>query len=266
MELPPEEQQPAADPKPPQALPASSVTPPAQQQSQSTRVDSDAQPLMTPAQLNERIAQAKRSAAAEAEARHKAWLLEKYGTDVPEKIEEWHAQQKALAEAEEKRKREAMSEREKLQADLEAERKATAQYKQQLEEAKRQAAFEKQNSAIRSLASNHVDSRYVDAAMVMLARHVRSLPPNEKKSFGPKQTERWFVQFVKDQPAFGKEQEKAKRREPVTTGASPAEMGQTQPKPLASADAAGKTLAPGHPNSMSDKEARDYMRKMGWQY
>lgn len=255
---------PSPSPQPQATLPQATLpqaTPP-----QSTHVDSI---TMQSEQFNARIAQAKKNATAETEERHRAWLKERYGTDDQEQIDAWHAKQKELAEAEEKRKRDAMSERDRLQADLEAERKAAAAYKEQLAAAKRQAAYEKQTSAIKLIASTHVDSRYIDASAVLLAQHVRSLSAEERKTFGPEQVKKWYANLVKEQPAFGKEAvqpQKPKRQEPVTTGASPAETGPAQPKPVSSAEAAGKTLVPGKPNSMSDKEARDYMRQKGWHY
>jgi hypothetical protein len=222
---------------------------------------------MTNEQLNARIAQAKRSAVAEVEAKQKEWLTERYGTDDQAKIDEWHADQAKLAEAAEKRKRDEMSEIDRHKADLDRERAAAADWKQKYRQAQRATAYERQNSTIKTIASAYVDPRYVESAVVMLARHVKALSPDKKKSFGKPEVTKWFTEFVKEQPAFGKEQPKPRevKQEPVTTGASPAETA-VQPKPIASAVAAGKTLSPGKPNSMSPEEVTKWKQSKGYSW
>jgi hypothetical protein len=222
---------------------------------------------MTSEQLNARIAQAKRSAVAEAEAKQKEWLTERYGTDDQEEIAKWHAEKAKLSEEAEKRKRDEMTEVERHRADLARSEQATLEWKQKYQQARRAAAYERQNSTIKTIASAHVDPRYVESAVVMLARHVKMLSPDKKKSFGKPEVTKWFTEFVKEQPAFGKEQPKPRevKQEPVTTGASPAETA-AQPKPIASAVAAGKTLSPGKPNSMSPEEVTKWKQSKGYSW
>lgn len=83
---------------------------------------------LTTKQLNERLARASRSQ-----------LKDLFGTDDVEAIRAQHARLKELQDQEEKRKREAMSEQQRLAADLEAERKAKLEAEERLAELKLQS-------------------------------------------------------------------------------------------------------------------------------
>ena len=215
----------------------------------------------------ERIAQAKRTAAAKAEADHKAWLKSKFGTDDPAEAEKKIAALGKLEADEEKRRRNAMSEQEKLQTDLAREKEARVKAEARAKEAEASWQHEKQSSTIERLASGHIAPEYVeDVVHAVFARHVKSLPKDEAEALTEKDVAKWFADFAKRKPAFAATQEQkqaaaAPRRQPVGTSGAPA-----QPPPAPNAGPAGKVMHPGRPNSMTDQEAKAALRKQGLHY
>ena len=222
---------------------------------------------MTQAAFNERIAQAKRSAAAETEAKHQAWLKAKFNSSDPVEAEKRLAALGKLEKDEEERKRAAMSEQDKLKADLEKERARATTAEARAQEFERNWQHEKQSTAIERIALGHVASEHVDYATFKFASHVRSLPKDEQATLTEKDVTKWYSDFAKKNSAFAAspEQKKAEakpepKRQPV--GGKPAQ----QPPPKPNAGSTGKVLAPGHPNSMTSSESRAHLRKQGLSY
>ena len=222
------------------------------------------------AQFNERIAQAKRAAAAKAEADHRAWLKAKFGTEDSAEAEKKLASLAKLEAEEEKRKRDAMSEQEKLQLDLKREREARAKAEARAAEAEASWQHEKQSAAITQIASSHVAPKHIRYATFEFANHVRSLPKDEQATLTEKDVTKWYAEFAKKNPEYAASAEQKQKVQDQQTqarrqaaGSGPA---QGQPPPKPNAGPAGKDMRPGRPNSMTTQEARAALRKQGITY
>lgn len=226
----------------------------------------------------------------------KRWLREEYGTDDPNRVkaikterEKQAAEQKRVAEEhkrlkgeEEKRKREAMSKQERLEADLERERKRAQEYQQKVKDLEARQAYTEQNVIIEGIAQKHVDPDLLEDAMDRFARHVRTLDKKQLAALNDRAIDRWFAKLVVDKPKFGKPAEEkgeqakadqaavkvepeaakpAPQRRVVTTSRKPI-GGKVGGKPVPPGP--GKTAKPGQANSMSRAElAKEYKEKHG---
>ena len=222
----------------------------------------------------ERVERARRSASAETEAKHKAWLKEKFGTDDIVEAEKRAARWAKLEADEEKRKREAMSEQDRLKADLDIERKKREAAEARVRDVEALRLHEQQSSNIGRIASSHIASEYAEDVTLIFAKHLRNRIANGEKAEVEAMTEkdvnRWFADFAKRKPAFAAATAAAPKtapaaepakRQPVGAGAPP---GNPPPKPNASGVV--KTMRPGQPNSMTDQEVRATLRKQGFNY
>lgn len=221
---------------------------------------------MTTEQLNERLARAKASAAREQEERFKAQLREQFGTDDLTQIKGGWEERQKLREAEDKRKREAMTEGDRLRADLEKERQARLAAEARTKDVERARLYEKQDTAVRRIASQYADDEVVPVLTLMFARHLKeNVPADAAKQMTEKDVAKWFADYVRKNPKLGKTPAAAPKppvvQKPVTTGANP-----NQEKPQAAGGVAGKTPRPGQPNSMTKTEYRDWLKQRGYSY
>jgi hypothetical protein len=220
--------------------------------------------------FNARVRQAKRAEAASAEEKRKAWFKERYGTDDEEEVERMIAEAKTLREANEAKKREEMTELERLRADLKAEEQRRKAAEQKSLDLERRRRYDRQDVAVVRIATQHVDPELTEDAALLFARHLRTLSKDEVKKMSKKDVEAWFKDLVKRKPAWAPaaapptgetEGDKPRARQPITTGTPP--TGQPQPTPAA---LAGKTPRPGQPNSMTKQEMEEYKRSRGLQW
>jgi len=228
------------------------------------------------------------------ERARRAALREAFGTDDPKKIEAIRAEREKEAESikaereelarlrteEETRKRERMSEQEKVQADLEAAREETKKYKAELEQLRSDTAYREQDKQISSIAEKHIDPEMIEFVTDRFARYVQTLPKTKVKRIKPEDVESWFSDFVKKNPKYAKpvdttgqppanvvEAKPAKRRVPVRTTRQPI-GGKPSAQPVPSAQntpdrSAGKTVLPGRKDSMTKGELRDHLKSKG---
>ncbi len=217
--------------------------------------------------FNERITRAKQAADRQAEQRHKKFLVDTFGTDNPEEITKIKSGFAELSKEKEEAERQQMSALERANADLEAAKASAADWETKHNELKRSRLYDKQDSAIRQIASQHVGEDYLDDVVFMFARHLKkNVTAEEAKTMDKKQVAKWFTDLAKKKPAFAREAaapKKRERRESVTTGPSP---NAGRPTPNASNGGAAKTARPGQPNSMTKGEYRKYLRQKGINY
>lgn len=230
-------------------------------------------------------------------------LREEYGTDDPAKIAEIRKQRAAAADdakkrdeeyarlkaEDEKRQREAMTEQQRLAADLEASKKREQALKDQLAEATNRQVSTEQEKVIREAASRHVDEDLLDDAMTRFARYLRDLErdkPAELKRMNERTIEKWFERLAKDRPKFAKAAPAAAdaaaptatapaavaaatpvRRAVIRTTAKPAgtRPGANPPTVARTTGATAKTARPGQANSMSRAELRADLKRRGLQ-
>lgn len=220
-------------------------------------------PLMTTEQLNERIAQAKRAAA----AAERAQLKTIFGTDDPEEIKRIKDEHAKLKEENEKAKRARMSREQQLEADLKAERAEKAQLAARLKDAQEARLYDKQDAIVTRLASQHVADKFTKFAAREFGEHLLTLPKRAVERMTDADIAKWFAKFAKDNPELAKAANggapRQQVRKPVTTGKPEGNAGKPSP---AGASAGQKTIRPGQPNSMSRPEALAAMKRQGFSY
>lgn len=203
---------------------------------------------MTPEQLNERLSRAQKQA-----------LKDTFGTDNPEEIKAKLQRMEELERAHEEQQRAQMTEQQKLQHDLEKERKRSEKLEQELQTMRDEHVVQQQQQLVERIAKQHVTGDLLPEATYLFARHLRTLDP--KKIAGMKEGDiaRWFQDFVKQKPAFALSPQARTQRTPAGTR-TPA----PRPKDAAtSSTTPTKTFKPGQPNSMSAQEAKAEAAKQG---
>lgn len=226
-------------------------------------------------------------------------LREEYGTDDAGKIaeikagrakanDEFKARQEELdrlKKEKEDRERAAMTDGEKVALDLAAAKAEIETLKVSLAKAEEAVMAERQEMKLSQIASAaYIIPEALDRLGRDMARHYKSLRSAEQKRFDQKAIERWVKGWAKDhprcvaqpevpaattteQPAAPPAVAKPPVRRPV---GAPAPQQQRQPPPRANStnraagtNAAGKTVKPGLPNSMNQKELDAYYREKG---
>lgn len=238
---------------------------------------------MTTAALNARLERARRQGEQEARAK----VLAELGVKSPEELQ---AERKRLAELQaerEKAEREKMTREEQLAKDLEAERAKRAKLEAELQAASSKATFAQEDSRITQIAMKYVAPSAIKlkAAKIAYAEYVASLTDAQRKRLNEAATDRWFRRFIKQEPDFARNS--AAAAAPATSpapAAKPAAAAPAARKPISSptqrqapapasasknpsVTATGKTPKPGLPNSMNQKELREYMAAQkisGW--
>lgn len=224
-----------------------------------------------------RLDRAKRQAEREA----RAAVLRELGIEDPKSLETERAELRTLREQAEQAEREKLTKEQKLEADLEAERRKREALETQLRQVKTESVYDKQDAMIQGIGARHIDPGFWKYARNDFVEYVSTLTPAQTARLGEKDIDRWFAKFAREKPAFAvrqpeppkKEGDDAAeppkpRRRPITT-TTPAARVATPPNPRGgqSADPSlspeGKTFRPGQPNSMTRAEARAELKRRG---
>ncbi len=245
----------------------------------------------------------RRALIADHSARAERKLLKKlFGTDDPAEVERLRTEQQArldqhqqMVDAEATRKREQMSEVERLTNDVTRLTEENTQLKAKIQafgicgpllnQGDKVAA--QQDAHIKGIAINHISPRWLKYSMGEFRDYVLSLPVGEQKKLDERRIGKWFVEFAKKEPTVALEPPKAPVVEPpaappappapappappqrqvLAAGARPPGAGTKPNVPPTPADPfAGKTPLPGKPNSMNKQELRDYAKANGLSY
>lgn len=201
-----------------------------------------------------------------------------------------------LKEQEEAGKRAQMSELQRVQADLDAERKAREAAEAKARDLEEVAIAHEQEAAVRGAALRHVDPEMYDYARTDFQRHIRELErrdPKKLAAMSEDDIEKFFKDLVKKKPRLAplpaaeqtaeakKPAASARPGTPPPAAARPAPRASTlarrpaagspplrQPpappaKPANPGGSNGKTVKPGLPNSMSSEELKAHLRQQG---
>jgi hypothetical protein len=208
-------------------------------------------------------------------------LREEYGTDDLVKVEQIRQDRKQHAEAvgkyraaEEEAQRAAMTEQERLKADLAKREARIAELEAANRELLESSAVKEQDAVISRVAASKVNPKFLRFAKSELADHLWGLSVEEQAKFDEKKLAKWFDAFVVDnpeikavvgapvEPAPVVKVEPAKpppKRVPITNGAGP-----RRGPPAATVSVmdplANKTPRPGQPNSMNPREYADWKK------
>lgn len=192
-------------------------------------------------------------------------LKERFGTDNFDQIKAKLARAEELEKAEEDRKRASMDAEARLKDDL-AKANARATAAERREAVAREArVVDQQDGRLKDIATKYIRAKNWRHVSRDLADHLSTAySDKELRALPDKAIEKWFKEYVSENPEFAKGEEAAAKdkRVPATNGADDG----SRQAPARGADAAGKTFKPGQANSMTRQEARDAARKEGYSW
>jgi hypothetical protein len=232
-------------------------------------------------------------------------LRAEYGTTDPaeiKRIKDLRAAQdeeyKRLKADRDEADRAAMSEQERMKADMDRITAENNDLRTKLHEMETGQIVSQQTQELMGIARKYIDETMIEYALADFQRYVNKLDPKEVKRITPRSIERWFTKLAEEKPRFkivapapqaadvstgtsvvgskGADapgpgpativSSKAVRRVPISTSNVP-KGGATKPTartPTATTPA-GKTARPGKPNSMSKAELNQHLRSKGIQ-
>lgn len=199
------------------------------------------------------------------------FIKEKFGLDEKGLEEKLTTLTRHEQEQEEKRKAQLTRE-EQLQEDLKLEKQKRERLENQLKDQEEARLVSEQEGEFRKIADKHVDAKYWKFASREFAEHLTKKhgAALETVEITEADVEKFFGDWAKDNPGMAakpaeekkveaeKDGGKDAKREPLRNGTANGLGKKTAPLPTGKL--AGKTLAPGKPNSMTDAEVREYKR------
>lgn len=210
-------------------------------------------------------------------------LKQLFGTDNPEEILAWKQQNEAFQKQQEEQRLAQMSEAERFKVQFEKASQDANYWKTQFETLQESHAIREQDRQMTGIAQKHVNPKCMNFLMMEFATHLQGV---DEKEIGDAQAyaDSWFANYVKENPEFGIPSAAPAAAPPAAVpGATPAAPVAAAPRqvqvPITNGPSVGrpqnavptgalaqKTLAPGRPNSMSDDEAKRWMREHGYTF
>lgn len=239
--------------------------------------------------LSARLEHAKKVAAAKARADAFAELNITDPEAYKKKRADDEAKLKKFEDDEAKRQRAAMSEAQRVKADLDAANLRAEAAERELQAYRDAESNRTQSQRLESTAAKHIAPEFLDAAVSFKFKaYIKQLEkenPAALKDLDDRAIDKWFRDFAQKNPAYARredadptKQPEAPKpperkvetvRRPVTTGVQPRAPGalpSRTPNGQDAASAAGKTVRPGLPNSMTPAEVREHARKQGYKW
>jgi hypothetical protein len=238
---------------------------------------------LPPAVLAERLRHAGEKAAREA----REALLRELEVEDPQAFQAKRKQEReeleALKKAEDERKRAAMSEQQRVQADYDKLLKEHQELETKYRDVEEQRVTEAQEAVVQRVAVKHIDPDMYAYARADFINHVKELmktDPKKLEEMSEREIERFFRQLAIKRPRLALQVQAPaappatpangtapaqvpgttiRRQVPVTTGANP----RISRAPAGATGAPAKTARPGQANSMTDAEVRAELRKSG---
>lgn len=201
---------------------------------------------LSPAALNKRL-----------DRFSKRQLTEHFGTDNVDQIKGDLAELATMRAKQEESRRAALSEQEKLREDAARERARADENEKKYRNAIDAQAFGEYDRTAESALAKHIDPEAIELATVKLKRHVLSLDDDELTD--PDEVfDKWAGEWAKKNPKYARAADAPEpKKVKLTTGSSP-----TKPE-RSPVDMTNKTARPGQPNSMSRAEFAAYKRQHG---
>lgn len=182
------------------------------------------------------------------------FLRDKFGTDNIDELAQQFEEAKKLKEADDRRRREALTTQQRLEEDLAKERSARAAAEQRIQALKQQEDVNRERRRVQYLAGKYVDPASVEYAMIKWAKEAQNLPRKQLARTTDGDLEKWFKDFARSNPKHAKPQ--VARPQPVqaktgpTNGPGPAQ----RPNTAKTVSPQVKTARPGQPNTMTKAE------------
>jgi hypothetical protein len=227
-----------------------------------TRVTNDDDEIPDDAELVELSPRALKSRISRATSKE---LKERFGTDKPEEIQAKLAKWADLETKEEERKRAALTEKERLEADLKSANERATQAERQAHMVAEDRVVERQDSRIGKLVGKFLDIEDEDARDIILRKLAKYLnaeyTAEELKTLKDSKIEKWAEEYGKLHPKHAKDAAPPPEKKPLTntgdTRNSPPPAGKSGTEP------GGKNFSPSAPGAMTPREARVEAAKSG---
>jgi hypothetical protein len=153
------------------------------------------------------------------------------GVEDPAKFKaDLDAQKKKLDDYErvqEEQKRASMTEVDRLKADLVAKDQRIAELEAQIRAAQGEVQSTKADVVVQQTIGDHIDPSMWDYAKVALRQHLKALPKDQLRKFGPEEAGAFFAKLAKEKPRFAREAAATPAakpppvKRPLSNGASP---------------------------------------------
>jgi hypothetical protein len=138
--------------------------------------------------------------------------MDEYGTTDPAEITKIREARKAstaeferLKKEREEHDRASLSEVERLKLENAELKKRVTELESATSQWETKVKVEKQDRAIATMALKYLESESVDFAKYQLNKHVRELPPEQRKRVNDRYLERWFTKWASEHPKMAKE-------------------------------------------------------------
>lgn len=212
---------------------------------------------MSEADLRDRLARAEQ-----------ARLKKLFGTDDPKEIQARIDAMKKMEARQEAERQARLSNEQKLQEQLAAEKARAKKAEQRARTLHEQRVVQEQGSLVMRHANQHVNPDYTDEATLAFARHIQQQDPRVVARMTEKDVGKWFANYVQKKPALARNTPAAAPPTPRVER-TPAGAPRPPPRPQgtgAPANPEAKTLRPGQPNSMTRFEAQQELKRRGISY
>jgi hypothetical protein len=175
-----------------------------------------------------------------------------------------------LEKLEEDRKRAAMTEQERITADLERERQLRVDAERRVARMQEDQVVSKMDNRLSTIGVKHLRSKYVDIALVRLASHLRNeYTDAELAQLKDSTINEWFENFAKENPELARKPATAApeakpevKKVPLTNGGRPTKPAQSPQSGTSQA----RSFAPSAESAMSPAEARAEAAKQGYRW
>jgi hypothetical protein len=189
-------------------------------------------------------------------------LRERFGTDDPDAIKVKLDRAAELERQEDERKRAAMSEQDRLKADLAAAELRNQETEARLREVTDQRTYDAAETRLSRIAERFIDPDYVDPELTAYAKHLRTAYSKEDLAkLSDADIEKYFKERVEKKPKLAKDFGVAPPKPPV----APLNNGvTTNDKPPPAPPPNGKKFAPGA--GLTPQQARAEASKLGYRW
>lgn len=211
---------------------------------------------------NDALFKLSKSALAKRLDRHtKKELRERFGTDDMSKISADLAELATLRAEKDEQRRKTLSNEQRLQEDIEREKKKAEELTEQLQAERDARVFEGYDQTTESALAAHIDPEAIELATAKFKKHVLSFDDDDVELKDPKKLAEDFAkEYAKKNPKFAKDANAPEpKKVPLTTGGG----GGAKRPDARNADLTARTPKPGQVNSMSKAEFAAYKRSKG---
>jgi hypothetical protein len=197
-------------------------------------------------------------------------LRERFGTDDTNEIKLKLERLATLEAEEETRKREAMSEKERLEADLRTAQTEKEDLNRRLRMMENERVVQHEDVRITKIAHKYIDGDEDTTEVVFrrFASYLKAEHGDQLKdpnfNVPDKEIDKWFRKYAEDHPKHAREQKAAPEKRPLNNGADTRETPSAENK--SGTQVGGKNFSPSGPNAMSSAQARDEAHKQGYNW